>query len=247
VSFFPKRCCGGGGVARCRCSRVGRFDLGEVEVAYPGPTLEGTAPGLARARAREKRRRACARGLRHAACGLSRWPVAGLRWVAGLRVVSRFFCFAIVKNFAEKIFWLTSRAWRGPRAQAAGRSMRGGQAKSPAAGVNLRKGAATAEARRNLPLTLICTISYRQPLRASLDRLAGSGLASGAWHNGSRPSRNWSLRLHSVLGEARRRLVASASDRCWLGSVGDWPMASNTTEQQEPTTCDGRRMADGAR
>jgi hypothetical protein len=156
-----------------------------------------------------------------------------LRWVAGLRAVSRFFCFAIVKNFAEKIFWLMSRAWRGPRAQAAGRSMRGGQAKSLA--------------RRNLPLTLICTISYRQPLRASLDRLAGSGLASGAWHNGSRPSRNWSLRLHSVLGEARRRLVASASDCCWLGSVGDWPMASNTTEQQEPTTCDGRRMADGAR
>ena len=46
-------------------------------------------------------------------------------WFCGLVAVSRFFCFPIVKNFAENQKWPTNPVWRAAVSNPLGRYMRG--------------------------------------------------------------------------------------------------------------------------
>jgi hypothetical protein len=164
------------------------------------------------------------------------------KWFCGLVAVSRFFCFPIQMNFAENKKWPTSAGWRARATDGVGGSTRGGQPKGspdswwPAA---RQPPASTA---------LFCTISCRHPLSGPLNRLAGSGLASEGFIVGVDLHETGRSMLHGVLelrsGSRRHRLCTAR----WMGSVGDWPLATAVTQSDrgQPRAADAE-MAEAAR
>jgi hypothetical protein len=148
--------------------------------------------------------------------------------------VSRFFCFPIQMNFAENKKWPTSARWQGGVVDGVvGYMRRGSKPKGTPGSWVVRKFTCALTVVSGAPYDQpdSCTISCRLPLSVSLDRcglraspsLGPSGLSTLHETGCSGFTAYWGK--HSDSG----RLVLHTAH--WLGSVGDWPLATAVTHR----------------
>ena len=160
------------------------------------------------------------------------------KWFRRLVAVSRFFCFPIQMNFAEREKWPASPVWRATHKKSVGGYVRGGESgggwKRPKPLAQPLSGALTGAAPTVPDLADLHCVSLHTSLQAPC-------LAAGGFTVVGRPPRKRLLRVHVVLGmPGIQRLGLAPTAAGWaLWMAGRWSRLK--PEQREATTRGGHR------
>ena len=148
------------------------------------------------------------------------------KWFRRLVAVSRFFCFPIQMNFAEREKWPASPVWRAAHKKSVGGYVRGSKSgggwKRPKPLAQTLSGALTGAAPTVPDLADLHCVSLHTSLQAPC-------LAAGGFTVAGRPPRKRLLLGARRTGDAWNTAAGACPDRCRMGSVDGWPLVTPET------------------